>query len=104
MIFMNREIEKLGGKQFQFFPLKKSIIPRYIVLDTKALIELFPCVYPKNKCLSNIEIIKDFIWESHFDIENKLFKEQKFNLGYEFDYLIRTNGYSHVQYNLFTLL
>ena len=41
MIYMNRQIEKLGTKMFQFFPLRNNIIMKYIPLDTKALIDLF---------------------------------------------------------------
>ena len=72
MIYMNREIEKLGTKMFQFFPLRNNIIMKYIPLDTKALIDLFiegeiECthidgtVYKVRKadCFSNINEYKD---------------------------------------------
>ena len=72
MIYMNREIEKLGTKMFQFFPLRNNIIMKYIPLDTKALIDLFiegeiECtnidgnIYTVHKadCFNNINEYKD---------------------------------------------
>jgi hypothetical protein len=41
MIYMCLELEKLGVKSFQFFPLRTDIVPKYMPLDTKTLIELF---------------------------------------------------------------
>lgn len=35
------ELEKNEAKSFQFFPLRSSIIPKYILLDTASLVELF---------------------------------------------------------------
>ena len=41
MIYMNKQIELIGTKMFQFFPLRNNIIMKYIPLDTKVLIDLF---------------------------------------------------------------
>lgn len=40
MIYMCIEIEKLGTKSFQFFPLRTNIIPKYMPIDTTTLIYL----------------------------------------------------------------
>ena len=39
MILMNCELEKIGGKMYQFFPLQSSITPNHIQIDTKAVID-----------------------------------------------------------------
>ena len=86
MIYINIEIEKLGNKQFQFFPLQNNIILRNIQIDTKGLIELF-----ENKVhekLADISIIKDALWNDIFNIINKKVKK------YSFDYTIITDGFS----------
>ena len=41
MIYMCLEIEKIGTKSFQFFPLRTDITPKFIPIDTKSIIELF---------------------------------------------------------------
>lgn len=38
---MNIELEKIEGKMYQFMPLQTDIIPKFIPLDTKSLIEIF---------------------------------------------------------------
>ena len=111
MIYMCLELEKLERKSFQFFPLQTNAIPRHIQIDTKALIELLvdtkqhatlidKCVQQprKNKqdkemkkskqdLYSCIEINREFIWDTFFDIHPKMKK-------YEFDYTIITDGYA----------
>ena len=41
MIWMNVELEKIEGKMFQFMPLRTDIVPKYIPIDTKSLVEIF---------------------------------------------------------------
>ena len=62
MIYMNIELEKIGTKQFQFFPLITEIVPKYCTFDTKTLIELF-IVQNKKKYLDDISSYKDEIWK-----------------------------------------
>ena len=86
MIYMCNQIETLGNKLFQFFPLRTDIIPKYIPIDTKTLIEIF---IKKNKLsyLKDIECKKQEIWESIFDLKQKIFKCNNF----VFNYLIYTD-------------
>jgi hypothetical protein len=86
MIYMNLELEKLGCKMFQFFPLQTKIIPRYIPLDTSALVDLFISKYP-NLYYKNITGLKDIIWKAFFNI--KLKKKH-----YVFNHAIVTDGYT----------
>lgn len=86
MIYMCLELEKIGRKSFQFFPLQTNAIPRHIQIDTKALIELFVSK-EKKQYLDNIELHKEILWSKHFDIQAKL-------KNYLFDHTIITDGYA----------
>ena len=107
MIFMCLELEKIERKSFQFFPIQTNAIPRHIQIDTKALVELYIDTEkhkhlldiwikdtpkePINKIKKNLynclEDNKEFIWDTFFDIKQKL-------KNYIFDYTIITDGYS----------
>ena len=106
MIFMCLELEKIGKKSFQFFPIQSNAILRHIQIDTKALVDLLvdtkknkdlieKCVVspknPKNKLKSDLNSCldenKEFIWDEFLDISQ----------GYKnhvFDYAIITNGFT----------
>lgn len=64
MIYMCLEIEKIGTKSFQFFPLRNNIILKYVPIDSKSLIELF--IEDKNTYLTDIENKKTRIMEQIF--------------------------------------
>jgi hypothetical protein len=98
MIYMNKQIELIGTKMFQFFPLRNNIIMKYIPLDTKVLIDLFiegevifknidgnEYTVKKSDCLMDINGYKDSIWENFFDL--KKIKRK----NYKFDYRISTD-------------
>ena len=87
MIYMCLEIEKIGTKSFQFFPLRTNMIPKYIPIDTKSLIELLVKV-DKAELFKDIEGVKEEVWGNYFNTENKIFKQKH----YKFDYKISTDG------------
>ena len=89
MIFMNLQIEKMGGKLFQFFPLRTEIVVKYIPIDTKSLIEIF-IKKNKNKYLKDISSYKEELWENYFNLKHKIFNKK----NHKFDYRIITNGLS----------
>ena len=89
MIFMNLELEKLGAKQFQFFPLRTQLIPKHIAIDTATLIRLYVTENQK-KYLNDIEGSKSAIWNLFFKMDHRIFKNKK----YVFDYRIMTDGFS----------
>jgi len=97
MIYMNIELENIGKHMLQFFPQRNSNIPKNITVDTKGLIELFGT--NKGIQLKNIKIHQKGIWNKYFKC-NKSGKSEtnEFNFitlnGYEFDYLMTTDGYS----------
>ena len=89
MIYMCLELEKIDGKSFQFFPLRTSISPKYIPLDTASLIDLF-ITENKNTYFGDIDKYKKYIWENIFNISDSNFKQT----NYSFDYRIQTDGFA----------
>ena len=87
---MNRELQKLNYKQINVFPLRCTLIPSYITLDTAALLEM---LYDKNTNVlrNNLCDNKDLIWNTWFKLKNKCFKMSKSSI-YKFDYTIITDG------------
>ena len=67
-------------------PLRKSLIPSYITLDTSCLIDLLCSC--NIDMLNNVTLYKDVIWEKFFKINNNVFHKKK----YIFDYMIKTDG------------
>jgi hypothetical protein len=83
MIYMCLEIEKIGTKSFQFFPLRNNISPKYIPLDNKSIVELF-IDEDKNTYLNDIEGYKDLLWTKYFNMNDNAFRQK----NYSFDYRI----------------
>ncbi len=88
LLNMNIELEDLGRKTFNALPIRSSFIPKYIDIDTKSLIELSN-LKDKNKYLKDIENHKHQIWKEFFNINKKVFQENK---DYRFNYKIQTDG------------
>lgn len=78
-------------KLFQLTPTSTSIIPRYIKIDTKFLVEVF-CDGHKGEYLKNININKDKIWNKFLNLKSNIFTN--ISKSYKFDYSILTDGYS----------
>ena len=92
MIYMCLQIEAIGGKSFQFFPLRNNTIPKYIQIDTTVLIRLFEEEIDYNQAQeyrNNIFEHKNYIWEKYFKTNKKIFKQKK----YSFDYVLYTDGF-----------
>ena len=82
MIYMCTILETNKAKMFQWFPLRTSIIPGYIHLDSIAIRELFRAYHHKGK----VEEYRDKLWDQYFKIR----KFERTN--YTFDYRISTDG------------
>ena len=99
MIFMNSELEKMERKMFCCFPLRTSLVPSNIDLDTLSLITLFINKNDEDhkkqgisKILKdNISIFYEKIWNEIVKLDNKEFK---WNDKYKFDHHIITDGIS----------
>lgn len=89
MIYMNVKLESLDGKLCQFFPLRKNIVPKYIPIDTKSIVEIFVDENPI-EYLSNITKYEKVVWNKYFRLSNPVFKLKH----YTFNNYITTDCYS----------
>ena len=89
MLEMNKILEAKALKTFQFFPLRTDIVPKYIQIDTRSVVELLVDKGVK-KYINNISIYKDEIWNKYFKMDHRIFKLK----GYSFDHCICTDGYA----------
>lgn len=87
LIYMSRKMEQEGIRQFQFFPQRSRLIPKHIMVDTKALIEIFS--ENKGEDLKILTKIQDTVWGKTFKMNNKVFRRK----NWTFDHIITTNGY-----------
>ena len=81
------EIEKLGTKSFQFFPLRNNIILKYIPIDSKSLIELF-IEEDKNTYLTDIENKKQELWNKYFNLNNSVLNKKNTHLIIEYQQIV----------------
>jgi len=88
MLKMNKYLEENKTKCFQFFPLRTNIVPKYIQLDTRSLIDIF---VKKNKLeyYKKLNEKKNELWNKYFKANHKIFRKK----NYSFDYCILTDGY-----------
>ena len=79
------EIRDMNYKLFHFLPLRTSIEPKYITLNTNAISSLFS---GKAKYQNNTTFYEKEIWSSLFDMDIRCFKWK----GYDFANVIKTDG------------
>jgi hypothetical protein len=107
MVEMNRIIEEFNNnilenhndpakkpqiyKLFNALPLRTSIVPKHITIDTPSLISLYTkkgqAGYMK---LQSDPIFRKHFWNRFFKLDSKAFKRK----GYKFAYVIKTDGVS----------
>jgi hypothetical protein len=84
MIYMMKIVEQDEQTMFNVFPMRNSIIPKYIRIDTDILKQLL-----NTKKLGAKEgLTKDDVWNFFFKTEKNVFKKPK----YSFNYMISTDG------------
>ncbi|KAH9255985.1 hypothetical protein BASA81_005761 [Batrachochytrium salamandrivorans] len=92
---MMRWVEDRGGRVPNVFPLRNSIVPKYIRLDTTLVIQLLLSktsgLGAKYKLLKDTIGNKDAVWRSVFHLERKCFAPQESN-KYEFAHTMQTDG------------
>ena len=95
MFLMIREIEAKGAKIMNLFPLRSSIVPKYIKIDTTTLIHLLldPQKHGsiKGYCLANIVRLQESIWRMFFKVQKRCFSNQD-QKRYQFNHMIETDG------------
>ena len=94
MMKMNETMEKTGKKISNFCPLRSSVIPKHITIDTTTLVHLLFTKEngAKSKMLGKGELSlkKDKIWGTFFNTEMKAFKSK----DYVFNHMVNTDGVS----------
>jgi len=92
LLYMNSVLEKLGNiKLFQPLPLRTSIIPKNIILDTKSISKLFDFKgHNKSYFIKNTLSCKEFLWNEFLKLNSKVFKDK----NYKFNNQMSTDGIS----------
>lgn len=101
MVRLNAELERINQdafvmdgkdaaqyKLFNALPLRREIIPKYITLDTAALISLFNINHAQYITRTADPAVRKEVWSKFFKLDSKYFKRN----GYAFDHLLKTNG------------
>ena len=95
MFLMLHEMEAKGVKIMNLFPLRTSIIPKYIRIDTTTLVHLLldPQKHGsiKGYCAANIVRLEESIWRLFFKTHKQCFSNQD-QKRYKFNYMIETDG------------
>jgi len=89
-MYMGSKLEMQNNKTFQCLPLRTNLVPKYIPIDTKTLVELASKKdkLEKGKILKKIGVYEKMVWETFFNTNKKVFKKK----GYVFSNLIYTDG------------
>jgi len=87
MIYMSLYLENAGKKTFQFFPLRTQIIPKYININTNALVDIM-VKKNKNNLFNNIHNEQQNIWNKYFNLNDVKLKD------HTFDFQIKTDGFA----------
>ena len=94
MIYMSLKLEEQEKKLFQFCPLRKTLIPKYMTIDTKTLITMLfntkKNETTQGKLLDNLNESKELIWNTLFNMKkiNTLMNSDK----YIFNHMFSTDG------------
>lgn len=94
MYVMNKYIQKVDQKSYQFFPTRTSCYSKYVKINTCSLIEIF-CDIDKGKYLKQAgnNDIQNELWSKYFKL--KLKDKYLYSLnGYSFNYEIVTDGFA----------
>ena len=79
-------------KNYQFFPTARTLIPRYITLDTKILVKFISGTNKyKSMYSENISLFQEEIWRECFPQIHRYIKP---TAKYTFDYKISTDGFA----------
>jgi hypothetical protein len=88
MIYMCTELERLGFKMFQFCPFRTNIVPKFVPIDTSALIDLYALPTDnKTEMMGNVMETKEIIWPRFLKLDHPILKQS----NYIFDYRITTD-------------
>ena len=97
MFQMIREMEIHDVSIMNLFPLRTSIVPKYIQVDTTTLVHLLldrqKHGYTKTHCINNGNLVRmgDEIWNLFFRMEKRCFSNKE-QARYRFNHMISTDG------------
>ena len=84
MFKMAKRLEDLGIKSLQVFPLRTSLVPKYIPLDTCSLIGIFFKDEKPSELLKKVRDNRYKIWNTLFNLRHKILKINYINLIIEY--------------------
>ena len=99
MVRMTARMEAMGRKLRNFLPVRTSLIPMHITLDSTALVKLFYSAEFEEKLGKSkgallgapVKANKDDIWALVFRTDERIFHKTK---SYAFNHMVRTDGVS----------
>ena len=95
--YINQKIEELGMKPYQIIPQRNNIVPKHIVLNTPAMVDLIDdkemniFSYNKTELIHHVKRHQNHIWSKILKLEKKTIFQQK---EYVFYNQIITDGFS----------
>jgi hypothetical protein len=91
---MNIELEKIGGKMFQFCPQRTGGIPCHIHIDNNMIAHMFTSSKEKNEYIGHFleTKVRDELWEKCFNMK-AIYRIKNKLKGFSFDYAFHTNGF-----------
>ncbi len=103
-IYINKKIEELGFKPYNFTPQRNNLVPKHIKINTVAMADLFPTnnkifEYPKSELVLHSKKYQRHIWSKILKLEKKNIFKKDFrkdinNDDYVFYNEISTDGFS----------
>lgn len=87
LIYMNKILEPQEIPLTQFFPLRKTIYPKYVTLNTPGLIDIF-IKSNKNYYFRNANMLGNQLWNKYFNLKKLKLKNHVFATS------IGTDGYA----------
>lgn len=103
-IYINKKIEELNARPYNFLPQRNNLVPRHITINTVAMADLFPkdnkiFNYPKSELVLHSKDHQKHIWSKILKLEKRsIFKNDFIDNSKDNDYVfynqISTDGFS----------
>lgn len=96
-LYINAQIEKLDRRPYQVIPQRTSVIPKYVLFNTKAMASIVhtPIAdkFKQNKqaYIKETSLNKDEFWDTILNMNNKIFRNKK-KKGFVFNGEFMTDG------------
>jgi hypothetical protein len=87
----NNSIKELNSKiikLFQLMPLRNSCVPKYLLIDSATLANIFSDKGCKGNLSQDLKNNRDTIWNTYFNMDKSVFKIKDYN----FNYTLVTDG------------